>query len=169
MTDAREFDLQASTMPSVTIYSDGSFKPELGTGGYGSIMTCNGYSQFLYGGFTNVSNNVMELNAVLSGLRLLTCPCKVTIITDSKYVSDGINLYLRSWVANGWKRSNGGSIANESLWREMWYYCQHHIVTATWVKGHSNNFGNSICDNLATIGAHSVANVRIPDHLLNRR
>lgn len=169
MTDAQEFELQCSTMPSVTIYSDGSFKPDLNTGGYGTIMTCNGHSVFLYGGFVNVSNNVMELNAVLAGFRMLTCPCRVTIVTDSKYVADGINLYLRSWVANGWRKNNGGTIANEPLWREMWYYCQHHLVNATWVKGHSTSFGNSICDNLATIGACNVANVGIPEHLINRR
>ena len=68
MTDAQEFELQCSTMPSVTIYSDGSFKPDLNTGGYGTIMTCNGHSVFLYGGFIGTSNNAMELQAVLSGI-----------------------------------------------------------------------------------------------------
>lgn len=168
MTDSQEYDLQCLSMPSVTIYSDGSFKPDLHTGGYGSIMTCNGYSQFFYGGYVQCSNNAMELLAVLVAIRALMVPCRITIISDSKYVVDGLNSYLRSWVANGWKKSNGGMIANEALWREMWYYCQHHVISATWVKGHATNFSNSICDNLASIGAYAVSGACIPDHLLNR-
>ena len=169
MTDAQEFDLQASTMPSVTIYSDGSFKPNLNTGGYGVIMTCNGYSKFLYGGFVGCSNNVAELVAVLSALRLLNMSCRITVISDSKYVVDGINQYLSSWASNGWKKTNGGIIANEALWREMWFYCQRHIINATWVKGHSTSYGNSICDNLAAIGAYSVIGSQVPTHLFDRK
>ena len=169
MTDAQELDLQCSVMPSVTIYSDGSFKPALNTGGYGSIMTCNGYSRFFYGGFIQVSNNAMELLAVITPIRLLTVPCRITIVSESNYVVDGINNYLRNWVANGWKKTGGGAIANEQLWREMWEFCQHHIINAVWVKGHSSNFNNSICDNLATIGAYSMVDARVPGHLQNRR
>ena len=169
MTDAQEFDLQASAMPMVTIYSDGSFKPALGTGGYGTIMSCNGYSRFFYGGFVGTSNNAMELLGPLSALRTLTCPCHVTIMSDSQYVVKGLNDYLRKWVSNGWRKADGGMIANCDLWKEMWYLCQYHLITAIWVKGHSSNFSNSICDNFASIGAYAAANVKIPDHIINRR
>lgn len=167
MTDAREFDLQASTMPSVTIYSDGSFKPELGTGGYGSIMTCNGYSQFFYGGFVGTSNNAMELSAVLSPMRVLDRPCRVTIISDSKYVVDGINGWMIKWHANNWRKSDGGPIKNEALWREMYYFSQHHLLQAVWVKGHSGNFSNAVCDQFACIGAYNAAGAAIPPHLID--
>ena len=167
MTDAQEFDLQASTMPSVTIYSDGSFKPNLNTGGYGTIMICNGYTKFLYGGFVATSNNAMELHGAISGLRLLTVPCRVNIISDSKYVVDGLN-WMTGWAANNWKKSDGGPIKNEALWREMYYLSQRHIITATWVKGHSTSFGNSVCDNFASIGAYNAAGIDVPPNLLNR-
>jgi len=168
MTEAQEFDLQCSVMPSVTIYSDGSFKPALGTGGYGTIMTCNGYTKFLYGGFVKSSNNTMELAGALSGIRLLTCPCRVNIISDSQYVVNGVNSWMLNWATNGWRRSDGGVIANCELWKEMFVYSQHHIITATWVKGHSSCFSNSVCDNLASIGAYKVAGIGVPNHLLTR-
>lgn len=169
MTDAQELDLQCSVMPSVTIYSDGSFKPVLNTGGYGSIMTCNGYSRFFYGGFIGTSNNAMELLAVIAPIRTLTCPCRVHIISDSKYVVDGLTKYLCSWVANGWRKTSGGPVANEHLWRELWGLCQHHVINATWIKGHAGNFSNAVCDQFACIGAYQQAGAEIPPHLLSMK
>lgn len=167
MTDAREYDLQCSVMPSVTIYSDGSFKPELGTGGYGSIMTCNGYSQFCYGGFVGTSNNAMELQGAIAALRMLDRPCRVTIVSDSRYLVDGINSWMIGWKANNWRKSDGGPIKNEALWREMYNFSQHHLLVGLWVKGHSGNFSNAVCDQFACIGAYQVAGAAIPPHLID--
>lgn len=169
MTDAQEFELQCSTMPSVTIYSDGSFKPDLNTGGYGTIMTCNGHSVFLYGGYINRSNNAMELEAVLVGLRMLQCPCRVNIISDSKYVVDGINQWLHHWHANNWRKSDGGPIKNEHLWRELYHFTQLHIISGTWIKGHAGNFSNAVCDQFASIAAYSVAGLEVPPHLIDSK
>ena len=167
MTEAQEFDLRRSVMPSVTIYSDGSFKPDLNTGGYGTIMTCNGYTKFLYGGFVGTSNNAMELMGVISALRLLTCPCNVTIISDSKYVVDGINNWLLGWASNNWKKSDGGPIKNEALWREMFMFTQRHMITASWIKGHSGNFSNATCDQFASIGSYSCIGMEVPPRLID--
>ena len=168
MTEAQEFDLQLSAMPSVTIYSDGSFKPALQTGGYGTIMTCNGHTRFFYGGFIGVSNNVMELMGAIAAIRVLNCPCRINVISDSQYVVNGINSWMHHWAANDWRKSDNSNIANVELWKELYMYSQHHVLTGTWVKGHSNNFSNSTCDHFATIGAYSVAGLPIPPHLLNR-
>lgn len=169
MTEEQEFDLQCSAMPSVTIYSDGSFKPALGTGGYGTIMTCNGYTKFLYGGFVGTSNNAMELLGALSAIRLLNTPCRINIISDSQYVVNGINNWMLGWAANDWKKSDGGRVSNCELWKEMFYYSQHHLLSATWVKGHSTYFSNSVCDHFASIGAYKAAGMSIPFHLLTRQ
>ena len=166
MTDAQETDLQRSVMPSVTIYSDGSFKPDLGASGYGTIMTCNGHSQFLYGGFVGCSNNAMELLGPITALRMLNQPCRVTIISDSKYVVDGINNWMIHWCANGWKKADGGQIKNEALWREMYQLAQLHCIVGVWVKGHAGNFSNQICDHLACIGTYSSLGIAIPPHLI---
>lgn len=167
MTDAQEYELQCSTMPSVTIYSDGSFKPDLNSGGYGTIMTCNGHSMFLYGGFIGTSNNAMELQAVLVGLRMLQCPCRVNIISDSKYVVDGLNSWMMHWQANGWRKSDGGPIKNEQLWRELYNFAQIHVITGVWIKGHAGNFSNATCDQFASVGAYCAAGLEVPPHLID--
>lgn len=168
MTVAQEIDLQCAALPSVTIYSDGSFKPALNTGGYGTIMTCNGFTKFLYGGFVGTSNNAMELLGAISAIRLLDRPCRINIISDSKYVVDGVNCWMHGWASNDWRKRDGSRVANEELWRELFMFSQHHIISATWVKGHATCFSNSICDNLASIATYHVAGVPVPYNLLTR-
>ena len=109
----------------------------------------------------------MELSAVLSPMRVLDRPCRVTIISDSKYVVDGINGWMIKWHANNWRKSDGGPIKNEALWREMYYFSQHHLLQAVWVKGHSGNFSNAVCDQFACIGAYNAAGAAIPPHLID--
>lgn len=169
MTDIREYDLQCSSMPSVTIYSDGSYKPDMNTGGYGTIMTCGGQSLFLYGGFVGCSNNAMELMGALSALRRLNRPCRVTIFSDSKYVVDGINSWMLGWKVNGWRRSDGGKIKNEELWKELFQYSQIHVISGVWIKGHSGNFSNATCDQLACIAAYHTAGIPVPAKLIDAK
>ena len=59
IADSR-FDV-ANQRPHVTIYSDGSFKPDIRYGGYGTLMQCDGNRIVIYGGSAAESNNRMEL------------------------------------------------------------------------------------------------------------
>ena len=45
----------------------------------------------------------MELTAAIKGLAALKRKCDVDLTTDSKYVRDGITLWLPKWKKNGWK------------------------------------------------------------------
>ena len=168
MMDHREFEMIATSMPSVTIYSDGSYKPALGTGGYGSIAVCGGYVQFFYGGYYDVSNNAMELNGALAPIRCLTTPCNVLIVSDSQYLVNGINKWVSGWHANNWRKSDGGMVQNCELWQEMYQHMQVHLISARWRRGHTaGNFDNTIADQFACIGAYSEARQDIPMHLLD--
>ena len=42
-------------------------------------------------GYIRTTNNRMELMAVIAGLEALTKPCRVEIVSDSKYVTDAFN------------------------------------------------------------------------------
>ena len=48
------------------------------------------------------TNNRMEMRAVIEALRMLKEPCKVKIHTDSRYLRDGITLWIHGWKHNGW-------------------------------------------------------------------
>ncbi len=150
------------TLPRVTIYSDGSYKPVINYGGYGTLMTCNGQPLVIYGGSPADSNNRMELTAVLTALRRLNRPCEVTIISDSEYVIKGLNGYIWNWKLKDWKTSKGTPVANVDLWREMLVFCQIHRIHGQWIKGHAGHYENEICDRLATLGAYESANLPPP-------
>lgn len=153
---------QGSSLPHVTIYSDGSYKPSINFGGYGTLMECDGQRIALYGGSPADSNNRMEITGVLAGLRLLNRPCEVTVISDSKYVIDALNGYIWNWQSSGWLTSQKKPVANVDLWKEMLMFCQIHRIHGQWIKGHTGHIENEHCDHLATIGAYQSANIPIP-------
>ena len=41
------------------------------------------------------------------------------ILTDSKYVMNGINEWMAGWKKRGWKKSDGSSVKNGDLWKEI--------------------------------------------------
>ena len=149
-------------MPQVTIYSDGSYKPAIDYGGYGTLMECNGHRALLYGGSPSDSNNRMEITGVLAGLRCLNRPCVVTVISDSKYVIDAINGYIWNWVSNDWMTSQKKPVANRDLWEEMLQHIQIHRIHGVWIKGHTGHPENERCDRLATMGAYHSADLPVP-------
>ena len=50
------------------------------------------------GGLKNTTNNVMELTAVIEGLKLLKFPCNVHLYSDSAYV---VNAFNQNWIWAG--------------------------------------------------------------------
>ena len=167
LSEDQEINLLQNQMPFITIYSDGGFRNELGYGGYGTIMTDGIQSMFLYGGYPNVTNNTMELEAALSALRQLTTPCRVNIVSDSRYLCDGINSWVLKWANNNWRNSTNKVISNYQQWKEMFQFMQYHIIRATWTKGHAGDAANQICDHLATIGMFKTAGQQVPPHLID--
>ena len=77
-------------MKTVTLYTDGACSGNPGPGGWGAILSYNGFERELSGGEINTTNNRMELTAVIRGLQALKEPCIVELYSDSKYVIDAL-------------------------------------------------------------------------------
>ncbi len=137
-------------MKHVDIYTDGACSGNPGPGGYGAILVYGGREKELSGGEKMTTNNRMELTAVIVALEALKEPCKVTLTTDSKYVSDGISQgWARSWRAKGWKKADGKPALNPELWGRLLDLLDTHKVDFVWVKGHAGHPYNERCDTLA--------------------
>ena len=137
-------------MKTVTIYTDGACSGNPGPGGWGTILDYKGRQKELSGGERKTTNNRMELTAVIEGLKALKEKCIVTVITDSKYVSDGINLgWAKSWKANNWRKKDKKPALNPELWDELLSLIDSHVVTVKWIKGHAGHPENERCDKLA--------------------
>ena len=137
-------------MKSVEIFTDGACSGNPGPGGWGAVLRYNGREKELSGGEANTTNNRMELTAVIEALNCLKEPCKVTLTTDSKYVSDGINQdWAESWQKYGWRKADKKPALNPDLWEKLLHLLKVHDVTIIWVKGHAGHPENERCDQLA--------------------
>lgn len=91
----------------------------------------------------------MELTAVLEALRALKEPCDVVLFSDSRYLKDGMTLWLHTWKQKGWTTSNKQPVKNRDLWEALDEAVHKHIVQWNWVKGHEGHPENERCDKLA--------------------
>ena len=136
-------------LKAITLYSDGSSLGNPGPGGWGTILEYNGVTKEFSGGEKHTTNNRMELTGVIEGLKRLKEPCEVTIVTDSSYVANAINSWLKGWVAKDFKK-----VKNVDLWQEYLQVSKPHQIKATWVRGHSGHPQNERCDTLAVEAAN---------------
>lgn len=137
-------------MKSVDIFTDGACSGNPGPGGWGAVLRFAGKEKELSGGEENTTNNRMELTAVIKALEALKEPCEVRLVTDSKYVSDGLSKgWARSWQKNGWRKADKKPALNSDLWERLLTLTDIHGVTVEWVKGHAGHPENERCDRLA--------------------
>ena len=137
-------------MEEVIIYTDGACSGNPGPGGWGAILMYKDNKKEISGGNPDTTNNVMELTAVIEGLKLLKFPCKVKLYSDSAYVVNGFNQkWIYGWIKNGWKNSSKEPVKNKELWQELYDLTKVHEVEFIKVKGHADNEYNNRCDELA--------------------
>ncbi len=139
-------------MDKVIIYTDGACSGNPGPGGYGVVLCAKGVRKELSGSEEQTTNNRMELTAAIVGLSALKRKCEVTLVTDSKYVSDGISKgWAESWRKNGWRKADKKPALNADLWEKLLILIEQHNVTLEWVKGHNGHPENERCDTLAVM------------------
>ena len=137
-------------MEKVIIYTDGACSGNPGPGGWGTILMYKGNKKEISGGKKDTTNNVMELTAVIEGLKLLKYPCGVELYSDSAYVVNAFEQgWIYNWVKNNWKTSGKEPVKNKELWQELYSLTKTHQVKFKKVKGHSDNEYNNRCDELA--------------------
>lgn len=139
----------------ITIYTDGASSGNPGPGGYGVVLISGKHRLEKSEGFKLTTNNRMELLAVIKGLEALKIAgSKVVVYTDSKYVSDSVNKgWVIQWESKGFKQKK-----NPDLWIKFLKIYRKHSVRFVWIKGHSNNTENEVCDRLA-VNAYSGGNL----------
>jgi ribonuclease HI len=138
----------------VVLYTDGACSGNPGPGGWACILKHVGSDRVreLAGGAPETTNNRMELQAVIEGLRALTRPCRVKVVTDSEYVARGMQEWLPNWIANGWRRKVRGRlepVKNVEYWQALSALCDKHDVTFEHVRGHAGHPENEACDRMA--------------------
>ncbi len=137
-------------MQKVIIYTDGACSGNPGPGGWAAVLICGDNKKEIYGSKKNTTNNIMELTAIIEGLKALKTECEVEIYSDSSYCVNAFNQnWIYGWLKKNWKNSSGEPVKNQELWKELYALTKKHKVTFNKVKGHSNVELNNRCDELA--------------------
>ncbi|OJT05923.1 LINE-1 reverse transcriptase -like protein [Trametes pubescens] len=99
------------------------------------------------------SNQVAEIYAVTLAASKVAPFAPLHLVSDSKYVVDGMTVYLPAWERRGWI-----GVANASILREMVaaLRARSALTTLRWVKGHAEVEGNEEADKLARLGAERM-------------
>ena len=138
------------------IWTDGSCLGNPGPGGWAFIATNGTYIAERSGGAENVTNNQMELTAVIRALAATHHHSEVEIHTDSQYVKNGMQLWLRQWKNNNWKTAAKKPVKNKELWQQLDTLAQNRKIHWVWVRGHAGNVYNERCDELARTAAEKL-------------
>src|SRR6266404_2890728 len=95
------------------------------------------------------SNQIDEIAAVIVAAESFPIFYPLRIITDSKYVIDGLTMHLPKWEDNGWI-----GVKNAKFLKKAAYLLKRRTAETRfkWVKGHQGNQGNKESDNLAKEG-----------------
>ncbi len=143
-------------MSIVTIYTDGACRGNPGPGGWGALLIFYDTEKEIFGGETETTNNRMELCACIEALDQLSKHCRVRVFTDSTYVKDGIQSWLRNWKKNNWKTAAKKPVKNRDLWEKLDQISARHDIEWRWVKGHAGDPGNERADRLANRGIDEI-------------
>ena len=137
-------------MEKVIIYTDGACSGNPGPGGWGTVLMYKDTKKEISGGAKETTNNIMELTAVVEGLKMLKFPCEVELYSDSAYIVNAFNQgWIYNWKKKNWKTADGKEVKNKEIWQELYELTKIHKVTFNKVKGHSDNEYNNRCDELA--------------------
>lgn len=137
-------------MDKIIVYTDGGCRGNPGIGGWGVWLKYGQLDKKLKGSHAHTTNNKMELTAAIKALEAIKkTDVSIDLFTDSKYVINGINDWIKDWRLKGWKTAKKKAVKNADLWQQLDKLNQKYQVNWHWVKGHSDDKGNDMADALA--------------------
>ena len=141
---------------NIKIYTDGACSGNPGPGGWAAIIIGKDEVKKIFGGEKLTTNNRMELTATINALEYLEKQetnqlslKQIEIYTDSKYVKEGITVWINNWEINNWKTADKKNVKNVDLWKKLKELVKFISIEWRWVKGHSNDSMNNLADKLA--------------------
>ena len=107
-----------------------------------------------------ITNQRMELLAVIKSIEKLNSNEKAYIYTDSKYVINSMTKWVRNWELNNWKKSDNKSVENQDLIMDLRDKLKSKFVIFKHIKAHQHEpkkddinyihwYGNKMADHLA--------------------
>lgn len=147
---------------TIALYSDGGCRGNPGPGSFAYVIQKHDGEVLGEGvDFESLTtNNRMELLGPIEGLRALKdilprngkdpLLTKIKVLTDSKYVVDGMKSWVAGWKARGWRKADNKAPENLEYWQELDTLKDGFMqIEWVWVKGHAGHPQNEYCDRKA--------------------
>ncbi len=135
------------------IWTDGSCLGNPGPGGWAFVATDGTNIAHRNGGEKNTTNNRMELMAVIRAISAAHRHSEIEIHTDSQYVKNGMQTWIKNWRKNNWRTSDKKPVKNQDLWQKLDELANTIKIHWVWVRGHNGEEFNERCDELARAAA----------------
>lgn len=90
---------------------------------YGQVLSGRLERRGPFGDVAEQTSNRAELRAAVAGLRCFQWAHDgfgaVVVASDSVYLVEGITVWARSWIRNGWRTAEGEPVKNRDLWEVL--------------------------------------------------
>jgi len=126
-----------------------------GPGGWAFIATDGDKVVERSGGERDTTNNRMELMAVIRALSAIKNH-EIEIHTDSQYVKNGMQSWMKNWKKNNWRTADKKPVKNQELWQKLDELAPEFTIHWVWVRGHNGNPLNERADTLARTAAEGM-------------
>ena len=140
---------QFNPAQTLTIFTDGACSFNPGPGGWAARLLYGDGRVVELGGFApETTNNRMELQAAIEGLRAAPSDASITLVTDSEYLRKGITEWIHGWKRRDWCTVAEKPVLNQDLWRTL---DQLNTPAVQWqhTPGHAGDPDNERCDQIA--------------------
>ena len=131
------------------IWTDGSCLGNPGPGGWAFVATDGKNTAERCGGEKDTTNNRMELTAVIRAITAARKHNEIEIHTDSQYVKNGTQVWMKNWKKNNWRTADKKPVKNQDLWQKLDELVSMIKIHWVWVRGHNGEELNERCDELA--------------------
>ena len=138
------------------IWTDGSCLGNPGPGGWAFVATDGKNIAHRSGGEASTTNNRMELMAVIRAIMAAHRHSEVEIHTDSQYVKNGMQTWIKNWRKNNWRTADKKPVKNQDLWQKLDELANNTKIHWVWVRGHNGEEFNEMCDELARTAAEKL-------------
>ena len=153
------------------VFADGSsIANPGGPGGTGYVVLDRetaavrfGSKRYLDDGPYAVTNNRMELRAVLEAIEGLPAGESVEVTSDSIYTIKALSVWLAGWRKKGWKNAEGKPVMNRDLIETIDEKARALKIKYAWVRGHNGHAVNEVVDALANSAARGIGGPSLED------
>ena len=159
----------------IYVFSDGSSLTANGIGGWAYAVIeglidpfqiklldkCGDCVKDAARGYKKTTNNRMEMAAANEGMQYVADVYGVdqdlTLVTDSKYVIDGITKWRKNWEQRDF-RGSAGPVKNKDIWIQLFETVDSFEGELQFkhVRGHQGFYWNEHVDKLARAAADSI-------------